>query len=1247
VGIGTYSTTGPTLARTTVLSNSDGNTTPITLTSGSKQVFLTYPAEKSVNLDASGNVSPLGTVSSGTWQGATVGVAYGGTGVTASSGANSVMLRDANQNVSVNRLNQANTNTTAAGGTTALLASSTYSQTLKNTGSQTYTMPDATTLATGVAFVFNNNATGTLTLQDYATGAIGTITSGGAAELVLLDNSTVGGTWDVHGFLPEAVTWGTNALNLGTTVITGGTWNGGTVQSGYGGTGLTTFAGANNALYSTGASTLTAGTLPAAAGGTGLSSFTLNGIPYANTTTTLATGSALSFDGSNLLVGTTITPTGTGKISTASGYTAPDNAAGAGTTLNILGSTGTGQANATGGNGHIALIGGGGTSPWTLFSPTNGRRGGILLQAGLSAGDAGATYYHGSAINILGSNGTNNGTSTGRGSSIALTTGSSSTPAGTNNGATLTLIGGSLTVGGGVNLNAGGGNATGSNGGGLSILAGSSASGVGGAISITSGSGTSNGKIGFTVGNLGEVAQFDLTGKLVVNGVTVGRGPGAVATNTAVGANALAANTTNSSNTAVGANTLTVNTAGNNNTALGTNALKVYTEGYSVAIGANALFNSVTGNNTAVGADALTNTTAGGGNTAVGLSALLVNTVSNNNTAIGSGALLSYNRTVDTNGYNTVIGYQSGALITTGSKNTIIGRYNGNQDGLDIRTADNHIVLSDGDGNPRQVINASGNVGIGTSSPGAKLDVNGGALIQGLTIGRGAGAVAANTAVGASALAANISGNNNTANGSYALFANTTGNNNTANGAAALSSNLTGSGNTATGTQALSGSFFGDNNTANGYQALYLNFYGNGNTANGAYALYNNDGSVNTATGIFALFSNTSGTNNIATGYIALYSNTTGTYNIATGDQALYNNTTGGDNIATGFQALYSNTYGSGNIATGRQALYSSVGFGNIATGDSALYFNTSGDNNIAHGAYALWSNTTGYANLAIGSYFTLGANTTGSYNIAIGQQALRLNTYGDYNIAIGYDALYYHDSNSYNIAVGYKALYGDISGVDNVAIGPFTLYSNTSGTYNTATGSASLFSNTTGSYNTACGGACYSNTTGSFNTGIGKYALNSNSTGSGNTAINPADSTGGYYPVFDVTTEDNRFCMGSTSVTNAYIQVAWTVVSDARDKTDFAPVPHGLDFVAKLKPTTYRYKAKRTDTDGHGPLRYGFRAQDILELEGDNPVIVDAEVPEKLKLNDQSLMAVLVNAIQEQQVIIELLKARLDAANL
>ena len=292
VGVGTYTSSGTTLSRDTVLSNSSGTTSPISLAGNTVSVFVTYPAEKSVNLNASGNVSPLGTISSGTWNGSTIGVAYGGTGVTSSSGANSVMLRDANQNVDVNRLNQSNTSISAAGGTTALTAASSYSQTLNGTGNQTYTMPDATTLSTGVAFVFNNNATGVLTLQDYATGAIGTITSGGAVELVLLSNSTVGGTWDVHGFLPENVTWGTNALNLGSTVITNGTWNGGTIGTAYGGTGLTSFSAANYALYSTSSSALTAGTLPVAAGGTNVTSFTANGIVYGNGTSALGVTAA-------------------------------------------------------------------------------------------------------------------------------------------------------------------------------------------------------------------------------------------------------------------------------------------------------------------------------------------------------------------------------------------------------------------------------------------------------------------------------------------------------------------------------------------------------------------------------------------------------------------------------------------------------------------------------------------------------------------------------------------------------------------------------------------------------------------------------------------------------------------------------------------------------------------------------------------------------------------------------------------
>ena len=67
VGIGTYASSGTTLARTTVLANSSGTEpSALSFAVGTKDVFVTYPSEKSVNLDASGNATALGTVAATT-----------------------------------------------------------------------------------------------------------------------------------------------------------------------------------------------------------------------------------------------------------------------------------------------------------------------------------------------------------------------------------------------------------------------------------------------------------------------------------------------------------------------------------------------------------------------------------------------------------------------------------------------------------------------------------------------------------------------------------------------------------------------------------------------------------------------------------------------------------------------------------------------------------------------------------------------------------------------------------------------------------------------------------------------------------------------------------------------------------------------------------------------------------------------------------------------------------------------------
>ena len=261
-------------------------------------------------------------------------------------------------------------------------------------------------------------------------------------------------------------------------------------------------------------------------------------------------------------------------------------------------------------------------------------------------------------------------------------------------------------------------------------------------------------------------------------------------------------------------------------------------------------------------------------------------------------------------------------------------------------------------------------------------------------------------------------------------------------------------------------------------------------------------------------------------------------------------------------------------------------------------------------------------------TYYGAGA---GGSNTSYGEGSLSSNTSGIRITSIGHRALAANTSGVNNTALGRDALGSNDTGSENTGVGTNALLNNTGGSNNTGLGKDCLEENTTGNINTGVGrNALNKNTIGDANTAIGKDALFYNTTGSGNTAVNPHSSAGSYAPVFNPTTQDNRFCMGSTAVTDAYIQVAWTVVSDARDKTNFGDVPHGLNFVNGLQPTSYQFRVDRDSEETSGRVRYGFKAQDVLELEGNSPVIVDAEDPEKLRMVDTALIPVLVQALQE-----------------
>jgi hypothetical protein len=206
--------------------------------------------------------------------------------------------------------------------------------------------------------------------------------------------------------------------------------------------------------------------------------------------------------------------------------------------------------------------------------------------------------------------------------------------------------------------------------------------------------------------------------------------------NTATGWGALAVNT-GDQNTAYGWNALGKNTNGVLNTAIGLSALQYNTIGFAnVALGDYSLAYNINGqNNTALGYASLGLNTSGTGNTAGGYQALNANSSGYSNTAYGQGALMgntigTFNTAVGpyslalstSSSNNTAIGYYTGIGITYGSANTIIGA---NVTGL-APGLSNNIILADGNGNQRINVDATGQVGIGTATPGYKLDVVGG-----------------------------------------------------------------------------------------------------------------------------------------------------------------------------------------------------------------------------------------------------------------------------------------------------------------------------------------------------------------------------------------------------------------------------------------------------------------------------------------------------------------------------------------
>jgi len=210
----------------------------------------------------------------------------------------------------------------------------------------------------------------------------------------------------------------------------------------------------------------------------------------------------------------------------------------------------------------------------------------------------------------------------------------------------------------------------------------------------------------------------------------------------------------------------------NNDVAIGYQAMQYRSSntGDSVAIGGNAMRGDINqgyqnaNRNVAVGSYALQVLETGANqNTAVGWYTGKNLTTGNSNTLLGSEA----GEGLITGQKNSFIGFRSGEMITSGGFNVILGGYDGNEGGLDIRTSSNHVVISDGAGNIRMYAKNNGNIGIGTISPDSILHVFGAENGEGASVGQLR--VQSSTAYGSSPKAGMVFTNQHTS-GSQAIM---------------------------------------------------------------------------------------------------------------------------------------------------------------------------------------------------------------------------------------------------------------------------------------------------------------------------------------------------------------------------------------------------------------------------------------------------------------------------------------------
>lgn len=202
VGIGTYTTSGPGLTRDTILASSNAGSA-VSWSAGSKDIFLTYPADKSVYVDGT-SITPGST--------GILAIANGGTGqTTANAALNALLPSQGGNGGKYLKTNGTSTlwDTSPVGQLYAENPSSPTSPTA--TGANAVAIGNGSSAASTNAFAFAGGSVASTNSNSIAGGLSAAVSGAGARNLALFGTTSVS----------DSVAIGNNSASGGATIVGG------------------------------------------------------------------------------------------------------------------------------------------------------------------------------------------------------------------------------------------------------------------------------------------------------------------------------------------------------------------------------------------------------------------------------------------------------------------------------------------------------------------------------------------------------------------------------------------------------------------------------------------------------------------------------------------------------------------------------------------------------------------------------------------------------------------------------------------------------------------------------------------------------------------------------------------------------------------------------------------------------------------------------------------------------------------